>query len=61
MILRSVEAFERCGEIKMITGGDGIKRLKLEIPGWYIGKNGMFEFIKEPDNTINHRFFRVTE
>ena len=45
----------------MITGGDGIKRLKLEIPGWYIGKNGMFEFIKEPDNTINHRFFRVTE
>lgn len=57
---RSVEAFEKYGTIRTITGGDGIKRMKLEIPGWYKGKKGNFEFIKEPDNTINHHFFNVS-
>ena len=57
---RSVEAFEKYGTIRTITGGDGIKRMKLEIPGWYKGKNGAFEFIKEPDNTINHHFFNIS-
>lgn len=57
---KSVEAFENYGTIRTITGGDGIKRMKLEIPGWYKGKNGVFEFIKEPDNTINHHFFNVS-
>ena len=31
---------------------------KLEIPGSYKGKDGVFEYIIEPDNTVNHRFFR---
>lgn len=56
---KSVEAFEKYGRIRTIIGGDGIKRMKLEIPGWYKGKNGFFEFIKEPDNTISHHFFNA--
>ncbi len=45
------------GTIKTIKGGDGIVRKMLEIPGSYKGRDGVFEFIKEADGTINHRFF----
>jgi filamentous hemagglutinin len=31
----------------------------LRIEGDYKGRHGFFEFIKEADGTINHRFFRV--
>ena len=55
---KSVDAFENSGKIVRIVGGDGIERLQLEIPGWYKGHYGIFEFMKEPNNTINHRFFR---
>lgn len=41
-----------------ITGGDGIVRDMLKIPGEYRGKQDVFEFIKEPDGSINHRLFR---
>lgn len=54
----SVTAFEKNGQVRQIVGGDGIKRSKLTIPGWYRGKNGVFEFIKEPNGYINHRLFR---
>jgi hypothetical protein len=54
----SVEAFQRYGEVTTIIGGDGKIRQKLEIPGSYRGMPGKFEFIKESDGTINHRFFR---
>lgn len=40
-----------------ITGGDGVKRWKLEIPGNYRGEDGIFEYIKNPDGSINHRLF----
>lgn len=30
----------------------------LKIPGRYRGKNGNFEFIKEPDGSMNHRLFK---
>ena len=53
----SVTAFEKNGQVIQIIGGDGIKRSKLTIPGWYRGKNGVFEFIKEPNGDINHRLF----
>ena len=53
----SVTAFEENGQVIQIIGGDGIKRSKLTIPGWYRGKNGVFEFIKEPNGDINHRLF----
>lgn len=34
----SVIAFEKNGQVIQIIGGDGIKRSKLTIPGWYRGK-----------------------
>jgi hypothetical protein len=54
----SVTAFEKSGAISTIKGGDGITRQMLKIPGEYGGKKGFFEFIKEADGSINHRFFR---
>ena len=54
----SVTGFQDAGKITEITGGDGVVRDKLEIPGNYRGHDGNFEFIKEPNNTINHRVFR---
>lgn len=58
----SVTAFENDGAIRTITGGDGIARQMLEIPGAYRAKSGtifdgVFQFIKEADGTINHRLF----
>ena len=45
------------GVVSTIRGGDGVARQMLEIPGAYGGKNGVFQFIKEADGTINHRLF----
>ncbi|WFS63381.1 hypothetical protein LF599_04235 [Pseudodesulfovibrio thermohalotolerans] len=53
----SVTAFGENGVVTQITGGDGIVRSKLQIAGEYMGKKGVFEFIKEPDGIINHRLF----
>lgn len=53
----SVEAFENNGVVKKIIGGDGKERLLLEIRGWYKGKDGGFQFIKEQNGEINHRLF----
>jgi len=54
----SVKGFQDAGKISEIKGGDGIVRSKLEIPGGYRGREGKFEFIKEPNGTINHRQFK---
>ncbi len=54
----SVKAFQEAGQASKITGGDGIARDMLKIPGEYRGKQGDFEFIKEADGSINHRLFR---
>ena len=61
----SVRAFENAGSIKTITGGDGLVREMLEIPGSYstssgVWKDGMFQFMKEADGAINHRLFVPT-
>lgn len=53
----SVRAFESAGSVRSITGGDGIVREILEIPGSYSGRDGLFQFIKNQDATINHRLF----
>ena len=45
------------GKVKTITGGDGITRKLLEIPGSYRCKTGFFQYIIESNNTINHRIF----
>lgn len=53
----SVTAFDDVGKVKPLTGGDGVVREMLEIPGSYKGKEGVFQFIKEADGSINHRLF----
>jgi filamentous hemagglutinin len=54
----SVKGFQDAGQVTKITGGDGVARNMLKIPGSYRGKDGYFEFIKEPNGAINHRLFR---
>lgn len=56
--LKAVDAFGGDGKITQIVGRDGIVRTKVEISGGYKGREGVFEYIIEPDNTVNHRFFR---
>ena len=41
-----------------IKGSYGITRQKLEIPRGYKGKEGIFEYIKEPNGNINHCLFK---
>ncbi|MGC6390118.1 hypothetical protein ACMV8I_21100 [Ewingella sp. S1.OA.A_B6] len=53
----SVDGHSGQGIVTEITGGDGIKRLKLEISGNYRGSEGVFEYIRNPDGSINHRLF----
>jgi len=47
------------GKVRTITGGDGKTYQILEIAGSYGGKTGTFEYIKDMDGVINHRFFKV--
>ena len=53
-----VDSFSRYGKVSKIKGDDGITRQKLEIPGRYKGKEGVFEYIKESNGNINHRWFK---
>ena len=54
---QSVDGFAKYGTVSKVTGKDGIVRDKLEIPGSYRGKKGVFEYIREPNGNINHRLF----
>lgn len=55
---REVESFGDMGRISTISGGDGQTRTLVEIEGSYMGKDGVFQFIIEPDGiTCNHRLF----
>ncbi|MFQ5501807.1 MAG: RHS repeat-associated core domain-containing protein [Phycisphaerae bacterium] len=55
-----VERFARNPKITRFKGGDGIMRSKLEIEGHWDKKDGVFEWILEPDGrTVNHRRFRT--
>jgi hypothetical protein len=53
----AADGFSGEGTVTTLVGGDGIVRWKLTIPGSYNGKEGVFEYIREPDRTINHRLF----
>lgn len=53
----TVDSFGGDGIKTTIIGGDGISRTKIEIPGGYKGKNGVFEYIIEPNDSVNHRIF----
>jgi RHS repeat-associated protein len=54
----SVKAFQEAGQVSKIVGNDGIARDMLKIPGEYKGKKGDFEFIKDANGDINHRYFQ---
>ncbi len=54
---RIIDNYAKFGRTGTIIGRDGIKRTKLTLPGAYQGKEGCFEWIIEPDQTINHRLF----
>ena len=58
----SVTAFGDMANAEQIIGGDGVARMKYEIGGSYNGKNGVFQFIIEPDGyTCNHRLFVTSQ
>lgn len=54
---------DNCGgidDVGILKGGDSIIRTKVNILGEYKGREGVFEYIIEPDGkTVNHRLFRV--
>jgi len=41
----------------IVTGGDGVPRVNVKLPGEINGRSGVFHWIIEQDGTINHRFF----
>ena len=53
----SIDKQADAASVKKITGGDGIGRTKVELPGNINGKDGNFSWIIEPDKTVNHRQF----
>jgi filamentous hemagglutinin len=53
-----VTTFQGAGQVTEIIGGDGVVRDMLKIPDEYRGKQGVFEFIKESDGSINYRLFK---
>ncbi|MDO5524629.1 MAG: RHS repeat-associated core domain-containing protein [Prevotella sp.] len=61
---KEVEAFEKYGSKGLIKGSDGQSYNLLRIRGAYPDKNGTwhdgyFEFIKDKNGFINHRFFNT--
>jgi filamentous hemagglutinin len=56
--MSTARAFQGSGYTIQITGGDGIVRYELHIPGSYKGYDGEFIFLKEPNGSINHRIFK---
>jgi hypothetical protein len=47
------------GQWSTKVGADGKVYQWLEMPGNYGGKTGTFEYIKDANGIINHRFFNV--
>ncbi|MEW6196684.1 MAG: RHS repeat-associated core domain-containing protein [Bacteroidota bacterium] len=56
-----VKNFERYGKVSKIKGADNKIRQMLTIKGTYQNRKGQFEFIKDEEGNINHRFFRPEE
>jgi hypothetical protein len=53
-----VDTMGSSGTIKPITGGDGVVRTSVEILGSINNKEGVYQYIIEPDGTtVNHRLF----
>ncbi|MEM7110016.1 MAG: hypothetical protein AAF519_17445 [Bacteroidota bacterium] len=57
---KSVDSYAtKFGKWSTKVGRDGKTYQWLEMPGSYGGKTGTFEFIKDANGVINHRFFNV--
>jgi RHS repeat-associated protein len=58
---KSVDGFAtKFGKWTTQVGSDGKTYQWLKMPGSYGGKTGVFEYTKDANGIINHRFFRVT-
>lgn len=55
---RGVDALEKAGNRFFQRGKDGAMYEHLQINGSYKGREGTFEYIKDPNGYIKHRFFR---
>jgi hypothetical protein len=54
----SVDGFaDAFGQVSTKTGADGSSYQWLEMRGSYGGKTGTFEYIKDSNGVINHRYF----
>lgn len=59
---KSVDAFAaKYGQWSTRVGSDGKTYQWLTMKGSYGGKKGTFEFIKDADGVINHRYFNVVK
>lgn len=52
-----VDNYAGLGQKTIVTGRDGIKRLKISLRGGYASQEGYFEWIINQDNIVNHRLF----
>lgn len=59
--LLSVDGFAGYGQMSALRGGDGVLRTRVTLSGSIFVKkqwrDGVFEWIIEPNNDVNHRFF----
>lgn len=58
---KSVDGFAGMGRKVEFIGGDGIKRIRIELDAIYRDKSGHFEWIIEANGAVNHRLFRIKE
>lgn len=54
---RVVDNYAQLGRRQTFIGGDGVSRVKVSLDGGYFGKEGHFEWIIEPNKSVNHRLF----
>ena len=55
-----VDNYAGSGSKSIRIGADGLEYHWFEVPGGYLGKNGVFEWILDPKNdVITHRFFNT--
>jgi hypothetical protein len=57
---KSIDGYAtKFGQWSIKVGADGKVYQWLEMPGSYGGKTGTFEYIKDANGIINHRFFNA--
>lgn len=54
---RHIDSIATKNDVSKMTGGDGTVRTLVEMQGNVNGKPDVFQYIIEPNGTINHRLF----